>query len=390
LAKRICAVLGAPLVVSAAFLFAQELQHVVTVVNIEVPVRVFKADKFVDNLSINDFEVYEDGKPQKIEAVYLIKKTSIKKEEGPSPKQFKPNIKSRHFVLMLEMDDYLPELGKVSDYFFTQVLTTQDTVWVVTPVNGIQLKKYILRQMPGDKIAEQIKSRLRKDIIQASLPLRGLIDDMKMYMIFIENADENAVMYKMAMAEVQERILNLKIIDESRLEAIADALKKMDGQKHIFLFYQREDLLWPSFKPMEARDKFLMNMDLLRTDYIDHKKIQKLFADASAVIHFLFLTKTRTSTGDVSIKDPDKYIVIQPGGDFYDAFRELAVTTGGVVESSANPAFAFEKAVEASENYYLLYYKPSDYKADGSYKEIKVRVKGGNYEVTHRSGYIAK
>ncbi|MFQ6069855.1 MAG: hypothetical protein ACE5LC_04935 [Candidatus Aminicenantales bacterium] len=61
--------------------FAQEESHDVTVINIEVPVRVFKANKFVDNLTIDDFEVYEDGKLQKIVAVYLIKKTGIKREE---------------------------------------------------------------------------------------------------------------------------------------------------------------------------------------------------------------------------------------------------------------------------------------------------------------------
>ena len=59
--------------------FAQELTHETLVINIEVPVRVFKGDKFVEDLTIDDFEVFEDGKIQKIEAVYMIKKTSIEK-----------------------------------------------------------------------------------------------------------------------------------------------------------------------------------------------------------------------------------------------------------------------------------------------------------------------
>ena len=45
-------------------------QHESVVVNIEVPVRVLKKDAFVDGLSLADFEVYEDGVRQTLEAVY--------------------------------------------------------------------------------------------------------------------------------------------------------------------------------------------------------------------------------------------------------------------------------------------------------------------------------
>ena len=70
------------LILASFFLFAQELTHVVSVVNIEIPTRVFKGDKFIDNLTIKDFEVYEDGKLQPIEAVYLIKKADTYGRRG--------------------------------------------------------------------------------------------------------------------------------------------------------------------------------------------------------------------------------------------------------------------------------------------------------------------
>jgi hypothetical protein len=46
-------------------------------------------------------------------------------------------------------------------------------------------------------------------------------------------------------------------------------------------------------------------------------------------------------------------------------------------------------AVAASENYYLLYYTPRDYKADGQFRSLQVKVKGGGYRMSHRLGYIA-
>lgn len=90
----ICAFLGMGSLVS------QQLQHEVTVVNVEVPVRVFDGDRFVEGLTLNDFEVYEDGVPQKVEAAYLIRKTTVLRNvgvaEGPAPVT-KPeeNVKSR-------------------------------------------------------------------------------------------------------------------------------------------------------------------------------------------------------------------------------------------------------------------------------------------------------
>ena len=48
------------------FLSAQEIQEQVTAINIEVPVRVFKGNSFIDNLTMDDFEDYEEGILQKI------------------------------------------------------------------------------------------------------------------------------------------------------------------------------------------------------------------------------------------------------------------------------------------------------------------------------------
>jgi hypothetical protein len=63
------------------FMSGQEIQEKATAVNIEVPVRVYDGNKFVDNLTINDFIIYEDGKKQDIDAVYLIKERAIERKE---------------------------------------------------------------------------------------------------------------------------------------------------------------------------------------------------------------------------------------------------------------------------------------------------------------------
>ena len=67
--------------VTAGTRVPQDIQHVTTAVNIEVPVRVFKDGAFVDDLALSDFEVLEDGRPQSLDAVYLVKKKLIERRE---------------------------------------------------------------------------------------------------------------------------------------------------------------------------------------------------------------------------------------------------------------------------------------------------------------------
>ena len=66
---------------AAAGLAAQDIRHETGTLNIEIPVRVFKGDAFVDGVTIADFEVYEDGKLQTVDAVYLVKKSFVQRKE---------------------------------------------------------------------------------------------------------------------------------------------------------------------------------------------------------------------------------------------------------------------------------------------------------------------
>ena len=75
--------------------------------------------------------------------------------------------------------------------------------------------------------------------------------------------------------------------------------------------------------------------------------------------------------------------------DIFAPFREMSRATGGYISSTANIATAMRSAVAAAENYYLLYYTPKDYRADGGFRQITVKVKGGGYRISHRQGYIA-
>jgi hypothetical protein len=113
----------------------------------------------------------------------------------------------------------------------------------------------------------------------------------------------------------------------------------------------------------------------------DVDQVKQAYADSSISIHFLFLTPAIQHVQGVYFQERSE--------DIYGAFREMADATGGFVDSSANPASSLKRAIDASENYYLLYYTPQNYSSDGKFRDIHVRVKEKNYKVVHRMGYYS-
>jgi len=358
-------------------------QHESVVVNIEVPVRVLRKDAFVDGLTLADFEVYENGVRQTLEAVYLIKdKQVLREEKAPGAAPPSPP-KARNYVLYLDLKEYIPKIGEALDFFFTDVLGLEDTLFVVTPAKTYRFKSEALTKVPRLKIAERLKDKLKTDITLGNSPYRGRMLD------FYKLEDEE---FPADLADVKETMLfdlakeirDLTEITEERVMAFADILKSLDGEKHVFLIFQREVL--PSHAFADDRQA-----ELIKPVGFDVDKIKRHFSDASITVHCLYITKRpnfatralfqRGSVLDAQLQDLSS--------DVYASFREMAAATGGLSESTTNPNFALRQAAEASSNYYLLYYRPVNYRADGRFQTIDVRVKGEGFKVTHRLGYVA-
>ena len=383
-------------------LFSQELSHDTLVVNIEVPVRVYKSGKFIDRLTIDDFEVYEDGKLQKTEAVYLIKKKNIERKE--EKKKFAPQT-SRSFYLLFEVTEYTPRMGEALNYFIQDVLASGDNLQIVTPVKTYRLKSERLEILPKKLIANQLKEILRRDAITGSSEYRSAVNDVARLAQELSPAQGRSELSTseytgMALDEMLSRYRNLverleqtRSIDQKKLLDFAEILRNKEGQKYVFLFYQREYIPQISKKVLnqmmsanQGRPDILVTLtelfDFYRRDTpFDVDLAKQAYADSSVSIHFLFFTKAARHIPGVHMEEHSEGI--------FNAFKEIAEASGGFTESSSNPIFLLQKAVEASENYYLLYYSPANYKRDGKFKKIKVKIKNGNYRISHRAGYFA-
>jgi len=385
--KRI-AFLGA--IVFSAVLFSQELSHVVTVVNISVPVRVYKGDQFVDDLKIDDFEAYEDGRLQTVAAVYLIKQTKIEREEGS--KKFTPPVQ-RQFVFLFQMIEYVPEIRNAMDYFFNNVFLAEDTLEVYTPLKSYKLKGNAPAALGSEKVREQLMAKLRKDIVMAGAEYLQIIRELKSVLNYEDPyAPHETELYEALL----ERLEQMRFVDQKRLLDFAKYLKSREGQKHVFLFYQKEMIPKLATKELINLDSDYKLMSLMhfyhRDITFDVDAVRKAFSDSSIVAHFLFTTKAPAQDSRLEItemKPAQGVTMTEESEDIYSAFREVSRATGGTVDSTANIESALRKAMEASENYYLLYYQPRDYRPDGKFKNITIKVKGNHYRISHRLGYFA-
>jgi hypothetical protein len=287
------------------------LRYDVRVVNIEVPVRVFNGDTFVDTLTLKDFELSEDGVPQRIEALYLVRNAAIDRKEETNV--FSPDT-SRYFYLFFICYEYTPKIRDAVNYFIEKVLRPNDRLVVVTPRMAYDMKKEIAAAVPRGKIAEKLLGIVRKDILAGDAACRCALNDLKR-MVRSKNDVESplGVDYEGGYGETG------------------------DGGMDNFLMKYRADL----------EKKILVGME-----------------------------------NNIRLK----FMV----SELYVPFANMAEAAGGLTTSSSNASYMMEKASKASENYYLLYYSPQSRAEDGKFREIKVRVKGGGFRVSHRAGYFAK
>jgi VWFA-related protein len=379
-------------------LHPQELRHVVGVVNVEVPVRVFDGERFVDDLTLKDFEVFENGRPQKIAALYLIRKANIQKEETPGPEAARPTPKAgRTIVMQFEVLDPMPKLDEAVDYFFDQVLQPEDSLTVITPRATYRFKPVALARLPRQEIARQLKGKLRNDILAGATEFKRLLGDIRDVNKMPVDPDVKLQLVTGLVRQLRDRIG----IDPASLRRLARALKAQEGQKYVFLFYEKELINSVSLgnfddESLLAEESNLADMagaDVRKGPDVTPKTIERIFSDASITAHFIYLTQSKMNAAGLDAE-------LQRGGggglqthdlsaSIFSSLREMARATGGVSEASGNPFAAFRKAVTATENYYLLYYVPENYQADGKFKEIKVVVKGKRFRVTNRAGYFA-
>ncbi len=370
---------------------------------IALAVRVYDGNTFVPDLTLKDFAVIEAGFAVEPTALLYVQKDTIERQEGimdvlPNP--------ARQIILLFRMSDYNNKIAEGLDAFFKTGLLPGDTLEIQTPMKSYKLSPDRLASKPRDVLAKELSELIRKDIVQGGMAYNSLMRDLKRIVRQIgatgrtgledteaDTDDGSSLeMRLMNYTDDLQKMEGMRVLSEDGLISFASRLKSQPGQKFVYYFFQRE------FRPeinSNAIDQLVMNNqdrpDILagvqtifqmysRSITLNHKRLREAFADSGAHFNFLFMNKQPERISGVVMREQSE--------DIFKALTTIAQATGGIADTSQNPAASFKTTLKESENYYILYFKPASAAPPGTFMDVAVKVINRDYRVVHRAGYL--
>ena len=376
---------------------------------VEVRVHVMSGGRFLDDLSLADFGLLEDGKAQTLGSLALVRDGRVTRQEGIEGVRVPP---ARSYTLLFQLVDWDPNLGAAIDHLFGAVLKPGDSLALVTPFKPYHLQADALAQRTKAELAASMKDVLRKDVLRGGGEYRDLIAELRRLSRAIgggtggaqedidtdpsSDADSGFGLelqidrYRQALMKME----GIRLVDEKKLIAFAASLSPLAGQKTVVLFYQRE--FRPEISPAtmtRLMSLYQDNPDILgnlmdlfqffkREKTFDAGRVKRAFADAAIDFHFIFMEKKNQRVFGATMREQSE--------DTYPGFVEIAKATGGTSDSSSNPARAFKRAAEASGEYYLLSYAPEGTATGAGFRQIEVRVNRPGCQVIYPQGFFTK
>jgi hypothetical protein len=376
---------------------------------VDVLVRVSAGGVFQEDLKLEDFSLSEDGRPQSIRSLALVRGGALSRREGGEAEAPKMG---RTYTLLFQAVDWDPKLVGAVEYLFGSILKPGDAMTLVTPFKPYQLQKDALALKSKAALSDGMEAVLRKDITRGGGEYRDLINDLKRLTRAISGGsdtfdedlatdpsmdNQSGLGLEMQIDRYRSTLMKLdsiRLVDEDKLVAFAGALKPVPGQKTVVFFYQRE--YRPEISPASMNRLMALyqeNFDILsnlmelfqfykREKTFNPDRVKKAFADAGIDFHFIFMEKKSQRVFGATMREQSE--------DIYPGFIEIARATGGTAESSSNPTATFKRAADASNDYYLLSYVPDAYSPDGGFRTIEVQVRRAGCQVASRLGYYAK
>ncbi len=353
----------------------------------------------VTDLKLEDFEIQEDGKPQKPETFRLVK---IDTETAPAytsrtirsrndEETAAANENSRLFVFFL--DDYATRressmsVKKPVVDFIANQLSPNDLISVMHPLT------------PTDAV---VLSRNHQGVINAVERFEG-----RKYNYEPINDVERGYVYKLNPQAIE---MIRRQVSLSALRGICTKLGSLrEGRKSIIMVSEGYTSLLPpqmrSDQPgavampgdltrdpfaaennlMEDRARFSADLDMTR-------ELQDVFDTCNRQNTSIYALDPRgLSTGEfdissnISMRTSQAYLNAS-----MDSLRTLAENTDGRAIVNRNDlANAMKQIIRDSSAYYLVGYNSTQSPTDGKFHEIRVRVKRPGVQIRARKGYWA-
>ena len=409
-----CLALGAPLVAQTQ----EPIKETVSVVNVEVPVRVFSDGQSVPGLSKNDFEISEGGKVQQINGFYFFHKKINPEAEPLSGADQAQHPAGRYFVLIFRVYEYNDDLEKGLQYLFEKVLRPEDQLLVMANNRTLAFDRLGDDAEAQGKIRETLRAESLSARNQLLSTVHGIEQSLNMTQFKLrmrtmrldagpDYLQQFLQSYLMAWKDFKRRYLTLEL---DKFYYFSKFLEKIRKEKWVLNFYQMEMFpqiafgseienqlrnyirnLQESDNPTliaqgRSLERLLQDIKMemnVATDF-PAEEASKLFYKVNATFHSFFMRVFADT-------DSSQLEFRQVATEIESGLRELTRATGGTLAASNNVASALSTVSDKADDYYMLTYEPANPKKIG---KIKVMVKNKKYKVLFddniRADYISE
>lgn len=387
----------------------------VSVVNTQLPVRVFLHGKPVSGLEKKDFKIFVDGKERPINAFYEVRKKLASAPPTGNTKQPAPGASARLFVFIFNISDYHMDLQKDIDILFDRILRPNDRFMAIS--NNFFLPEITVKDPGAEK--KQVIDTLHKEITKLKMHTLQIESELRSIANkFVEDIEDPYLQTHMEdfPAEIfreffRNYLFTLKQFRQgyfgmakSQYIKLSEYLKSQDVEKWVLNFYQVGIFPQPKISGriqstidayafsgntqnvQSTREGAPPNSAALRIksmvmqyqpeiQNIDQwmvDNISKLFINTGATVHTLLILPHSKS-----MMDHYEYRPIPT--DSENILRKIAKLTGGMVEQRMDTAQFLDEISRKEDIYYMMSYIPEENEPKDSVVTIRIVIQSDKH-----------
>jgi VWFA-related protein len=371
---------------------------------IEVDVRVFdKAGRFVTTLNRDDFEIVEEGAPQKVEAMFLVgadQPSAAATSDAPAtpstPTRASGPAAPQTWIFFFDLNHLTAGGGfdrarKAVEDFISTRFKDGDLAGILA----------------GDKMINNRLTSVRQELLDAVKQVKPRSDarsrDLELTREWprLVTAEEAIQISRNEREAVQRAVVRACGDDAVRCQeadlAVPEKGRLMAGsfQRAALATMTSVNALASGLARIPGPKTVVFLSDGFVTQQVETtlRSVVGQTARAGARVYAIDV-RGLNRVGNAGIIDQvqvdDEVGAFRSVDSYADGPNSLAVDTGGMmIRNENNIGRALTQIADDAGRYYVLAYRPANANFDGKFRAIQVKVKGEGLRVRARRGYLA-
>lgn len=255
----------------------------------------------------------------------------------------------RNYMMVFEVMKYNTQLKKAVVFFLDDIIKPGDQLLVVTPVKTYGFTSQQIHASKK-KFTASLLTTLKKDLQMGGSRYRTILDEMARNVLDLNDGMRNVITGIKGILQNYKRgrksLWTLKSAYELRLLSFAKIFRRVRGDNHLLMFYQKvlrpvpdsDTMTWLRSNQIYGSTTVEAFLDENYRKPIDLEKVEAVFKYANVKFHFSYLQNK-------TIRNRSGMTFVDDSQDMYDIFSRLARLTQGIKLTTANPT-AFVKQLD--------------------------------------------